>query len=454
MGDGQTITKKKKDFISLDNKGNPWKGSLPELKRWWVQRFVRKLKICLFILVLAGFLLGLPPVQALSEDQQLVVEAWSLVNQSYVDPTFEGIPWRRLRQKALEQPISSREGAYEAIDAMLAPIGDPFTRFLRPEQLKALRDSTKGCISGVGLQLGINDGETAVWVLSSLEGSPAAAAGIRPGSVVLAVEGNSVKNLGLKGVAEALRGPSGTVVDIDLEAPDGGRQSLSLERRIVDLRPVHIRRLREDGHTYGLLQINQFTTEVPELVSTALAELQSKCIEGLILDLRNNPGGLVTSGLKVGDALLDAQPLVTIRDRNGIVETVTADDGMLYDGPLVVLINSSTASASEILAGALKDNERAEVLGRPTFGKGLIQTLIPLSDGSGLAVTVARYVTPDGYDIQKAGIAPNQVLVAATREVLEVLEDESQDPWLGRAMVNLQNQLHRHEKHVSRMART
>ncbi len=417
----------------------------------WAQCGVGRLRICLFILILAGFLWGTPATQALSEDQQLVLEAWSLVNQSYVDPQFEGIPWRRLRQEALERPIPSRERAYEAIETMLVPLGDPFTRFLRPEQFKALTDSTAGSISGVGLQLGINEGETVVRVLSSLEGSPAAAAGIQPGSVVLAVEGNSVEDLGLEGVSAALRGPSGTIVDLDLEAPDGGRQSLSLKRRTVDLRPVRSRRLREDGHTYGLLQVRQFTTKAPELVGTALTELQNKCIEGLILDLRNNPGGLVNSGLTVGDALLDAQPLVSIRDRNGILDTITTNAGTLYDGPMVVLVNSGTASASEILAGALQDNRRAEVMGRPTFGKGLIQTLIPLNDGSGLAVTVARYVTPGGQDIQSTGITPNQVLAASTQEMPE---GDSQDPWLGRAMVALQNQLHRHEKHIERTAMT
>ena len=417
----------------------------------WAQCGVGRLRICLFILILAGFLWGAPATQALSEDQQLVLEAWSLVNQSYVDPEFEGIPWRRLRQEALERPIPSRERAYEAIETMLVPLGDPFTRFLRPEQFKALTDSTAGSISGVGLQLGINEGETVVRVLSSLEGSPAAAAGIQPGSVVLAVEGNSVEDLGLEGVSAALRGPSGTIVDLDLEAPDGGRQSLSLKRRTVDLRPVRSRRLREDGHTYGLLQVRQFTTKAPELVGTALTELQNKCIEGLILDLRNNPGGLVNSGLTVGDALLDAQPLVSIRDRNGILDTITTNAGTLYDGPMVVLVNSGTASASEILAGALQDNRRAEVMGRPTFGKGLIQTLIPLNDGSGLAVTVARYVTPGGQDIQSTGIMPNQVLAASTQEMPE---GDSQDPWLGRAMVALQNQLHRHEKHIERTAMT
>lgn len=418
---------------------------------WWAQGGVRKFRFCLSIVILAGFLLGAPAVQALSEDQQLVVDAWSFVNQSYVDPAFEGIPWRRLRQKALERPIPSRERAYEAIETMLEPIGDPFTRFLRPDQFKALTDSTAGSISGVGLQLGISEGETAVQVISSLDGSPAAAAEIQPGSVVLAVEGDSVEDLGLEGVAAALRGPSGTVVDIELAAPDGQHQSLSLTRRTVDLRPVRSRRLREDGHTYGLLQIRQFTTKVPELVSAALAELQNKCVEGLILDLRNNPGGLVSSGLKVGNSLLDAQPLVSIRDRNGIMDTITTDAGALYDGPIVVLVNSGTASASEILAGALQDDGRAEVLGRPTFGKGLIQTLIPLNDGSGLAVTVARYVTPAGNDIQSAGIMPNQVLAALTQEIPE---EDSQDPWLERAMVALQNQLHRHEKHIERTAMT
>ena len=417
----------------------------------WAQYGVRKFRFCLSIVILAGLLLWAPAVQALSEDQQLVVDAWSFVNQSYVDPTFEGVPWRRLRQKALEQPISSRESAYGAIETMLEPLGDPFTRFLRPEQFKALTDSTAGSISGVGLQLGINEGETAVQVISSLEGSPAAAAEVQPGSVILMVEGSSVEDLGLEGVAAALRGPSGTVVDVELVAPDGERQSLSLERRTMDLRPVRSRRLREDGHTYGLLQIRQFTTTVPDLVSAALAELQNKCIEGLVLDLRNNPGGLVGSGLQVGHSLLDDQPLVRIRDRNGIVDTITADVGTLYDGPMVVLVNSGTASASEILAGALQDDGRAEVLGRPTFGKGLIQTLIPLSDGSGLAVTVARYVTPAGRDIQNTGITPDQMLAASRREAPE---EDGQDPWLERAMVALQNQLHRHEKHIERTAMT
>ena len=417
----------------------------------WGQGGVRKLRICLSIVILAGVLLWAPAVQALSEDQQLVVDAWSFVNQSYVDPTFEGVPWRRLRQKALERPILSRESAYEAVEAMLEPLGDPFTRFLRPDQFKALTDSTAGSISGVGLQLGINEGETQVQVIASLDGSPAAAAEIQPGSVILAVEDDSVEDLGLEGVAAALRGPSGTVVTIELIAPDGERQSLTLERRTVDLRPVRSRRLREDGHTYGLLQIRQFTTTVPELVSAALEELQNKCVEGLILDLRNNPGGLVSSGMEVGNSLLDAQPLVSIRDRNGITDTITTDAGTLYEGPMVVLVNSGTASASEILAGALQDDGRAEVLGRPTFGKGLIQTLIPLNDGSGLAVTVARYVTPAGNDIQNTGITPNQVLASLTQEAPE---DDSQDPWLGRAMVALQNQLHRDEKHIERTAMT
>ncbi len=415
----------------------------------WAKGVVHTLGICLVAMMVAGFLLSPPAAQALSEDQRLIVEAWSLVNQSYVNPAFDRTPWRRARQEALEKSITSRESAYGAIETMVEAIGDPFTRFLRPDAFQALKDSTEGAICGVGLQLGISEGETVVRVISVLEGSPAARSGIQGGSVVFAVDGDPATNLGLEGVAAALRGPSGTTVEVDLENPDGEHQHVFIERGTVNLRPVLRRRLRENGHTYGLLQIQQFTKKVPELVATALEDLQNKNIEGLIIDLRNNPGGLVSSGLAVGDALLDGQPIVKILDRNGITETITAAPGTIYQGPMVVLVNSGTASASEILAAALQDSHRAEVMGRPTFGKGLMQSLVPLSDGSGLAVTVARYLTPSDHDIQDSGITPDQVL-AATTETMP--EEEAMDPWLDRAMLALQKQLPSDEKHIERRA--
>jgi carboxyl-terminal processing protease len=183
-----------------------------------------------------------------------------------------------------------------------------------------------------------------------------------------------------------------------------------LERRNVDLRPVRTRRLRSDTHTLGHLRITQFSEGVPKQVQEALQELTDKGVEGVVLDLRNNSGGLVSGGLAVADAFLDQEPIVETRNRDGIADPIQSNPSTLYDGPMVTLVNAGTASASEILAGALQDNDRSLLLGSETFGKGLIQTLTNLSDGSGLAVTVAGYVTPSGRDIQGQGITPDRLL--------------------------------------------
>mgnify|MGYP003308286659 FL=1 len=217
-------------------------------------------------------------------------------------------------------------------------------------------------------------------------------------------------DLGLEGTVAALRGDVGSQVVLTLDNGSGETNELTLERRSVDLRPVRTRRLRSGSHTLGYLRITQFSEGVPEQVKEALTELQNKEIEGLVLDLRNNSGGLVSAGLAVADDFLSGGAIVETRNREGINDTIQASLQTVYDGPMVTLVNGGTASASEILAGALQDNERATLLGGQTFGKGLIQTLTNLSDGSGLAVTVAGYVTPSGRDIQGEGIAPDRGL--------------------------------------------
>ena len=367
----------------------------------------------LFVLIL-GLLVVLwtpQPVHALSDAQQLVVDSWRLVNQGYFDPDhLDAVHWRRQRQKALEKTIESSEDAYSAIEIMLSKLDDPYTRLLRPEDYTALKNSTSGNLSGVGLQLGPGEGADQVVVISALEGSPAAEAELTSGTKVLAVDGRSATALGLEGTANALRGDIGTQVVLTLADEAGDSTEVTLERRSVDLRPVRTRRLRSGEHTFGYLRITQFTDGVPEQVQQALEELQDKSIEGLVLDLRNNSGGLVSSGLAVADDLLSGGTIVETRNREGISDAIPAGLDTLYDGPMLTLVNGGTASASEILAGALQDNGRSTLLGSQTFGKGLIQTLTNLSDGSGLAVTVAGYVTPSGRDIQGEGIVPDRRL--------------------------------------------
>ena len=396
--------------------------------------FLRSLSTAGFALLVwgLGLWLGLAsPAAALSDAQQIVVEAWRLVNQSYVDPQrFEAVHWKRLRQKTLERPISTSGGAYDAIDTMLAPLGDPYTRLLRPVDYGSLMANTKGTVSGVGLQLALRSADERIVVIAPLEGSPAAEAGIVSGTAVLAVNGIDTGALGLEGTANDLRGQDGSRVLVLLQEPNGRRRELELQRRQVNLQPVRSKAIRHQGHLLGYLRITQFSEPVPEQVRLALQGSDFAHIEGLILDLRNNSGGLVNAGVAVANALLDSQPIVETESRDGIRTPLQASAGQLYGGPMLTLVNGGTASASEILAGALQDNGRSALLGGRTFGKGLIQTLIPLGDGSGLAVTVARYLTPSGRDIQNLGIEPDGPLAAP--EPLNPGGD--QDSWLEQAL--------------------
>ena len=387
----------------------------------------------LLILQLSG------PALALTDDQTLVVDVWRLVNESYVDSSFSGLPWRRLRQKALEKTISNRVDAYDAIDAMLAPLDDPYTRLLRPESYGQLEAATKGTVSGIGLQLGINHDTGSVVVIAPVEDSPAAEAGLVDGTLLRSINGQATSELGLDGSAALLRGDSGSSVHLEVTLPDGEEQSLDLERRAIDLRPVRSRRLRSGDHTLGYLRINQFSEPVPEAVQEALADLEAKGIEGLVLDLRNNTGGLVSAGLAVADDFLAGDVIVETQDRNGINEQRPANSGRLFDGPMLTLINGGTASASEILAGALQDNGRSQLLGSTSFGKGEIQTLLPLGDGSGLAVTVARYLTPNGRAIQGQGLEPDEPLSSTEPSGSSIGSDD--DAWLRSAEEALIKQL-------------
>jgi carboxyl-terminal processing protease len=287
------------------------------------------------------------------------------------------------------------------------------------------------------MQLGLAEGNHGIVVIAPLDDSPAAEAGIAAGWQVVAVNGQDAAGLGLEGTVAVLRGKPGTEVLLRLRPPAEPEREVVLRRRKVDLRPVRVRRLTVQGHHLGLLRITQFSEPVPEEVRQALAALSGAAgeppVEGLLLDLRNNPGGLVSAGVAVADAFLDNAAIVVTRERNGISAPLQAGGGQLFGGPMLTLVNGGTASASEILAGALQDAERSFLAGSRTFGKGLIQSLLPLGDGSGLAITVARYVTPRGRDIQDQGIEPDLELQAPEpRE-----PGGREDAWLQQAAARL-----------------
>jgi len=236
------------------------------------------------IIVFSINLLLIERVDALSDSRQLVLDAWTLVNEGFYDPEkFDEIQWKRIRQKTLQKQIETSEEAYSAIEDMLSPLADPYTRVLRPKDYDLLKSSNFGSeINGVGLQLGVDNEDNKVKVISTLGGSPAEEAGIVSGDLIETVDGISSEKLGLGGTASKLRGESGTKVLVEISSESGEIREIDLERRSVDLRPVRTKRLRDDSHTIGYLRITQFSESVPKKVEEALQELKEKEVEGLI----------------------------------------------------------------------------------------------------------------------------------------------------------------------------
>jgi carboxyl-terminal processing protease len=371
------------------------------------------------------FALWTQPAAALTEEQKLVSEAWRIVNRTYLDDTFNQQNWAAVRQKILKQPLKDKESAYVAIEQMFASLDDPFTRFLKPEQYRSLQVTTSGELTGVGLQIALTKtGE--LEVVAPIAGSPAEKAGIRSHDRIVQINGISTAEITLDEAAARMRGAIGSSVSLLLER-DGDSTEIQLVRDRIALNPV-VAQLRSaaQGVPIGYIRLSQFNANAVAELAHAIARLEKQGADAYILDLRNNPGGLLQAGIEIARLWLDAGTVVYTVNRQGIQGSFEAFGPALTHDPLVVLVNQGSASASEILAGALQDNGRAQLVGEKTFGKGLIQSLFNLSDGSGLAVTVAKYETPNHTDIHKLGITPDRVvpLEAITREQVGTETDQ------------------------------
>lgn len=352
------------------------------------------------------------PALAFTGEQQLFNEAWQVVSQSYVDNSFNHQDWRAMRKEILAQPLNDSQQTYAAIQKMLRSLDDPFTRFLPPAQYQSLQTSTAGELTGVGLQI-TRDSETEpLEVISPIEGSPAAAADLHPADQILQIDQTQTKDLTLDQAAELMRGPVGSKVTLKVRRPNPDQiLEVGLTRDRIAINPVKSElKVQPDGSRVGYIRLRQFNANATREMETAIRDLQRQDVTGYILDLRNNPGGLLQAGVEIARLWLDPGPIVYTVDRQGIQGSFDAQASALTHAPLVVLVNRGSASASEILAGALQDTGRAQLIGEQTFGKGSIQSLFDLSDGSGLAVTIARYETPNHRNINKVGIKPDQIV--------------------------------------------
>ncbi len=364
------------------------------------------------IFSLAGsFCVWIPTAAAFTSEQKLVLQSWRIVNQSYLDDTFNHQNWWFLRQKFLKKPIYKSEDAYNAIEEMLATLDEPFTRLLRPEQYRSLKVSTSGELSGVGLQINIAPETKHLEVVAPIAGSPAAEAGIESHDWIVQIDGQDTSDLTLDEAAQRMRGRAGTKVTLLIYSEgDEGSREIELIRDRIALNSVMAKLDDTHASPIGYVRLSQFSAHAAQELNQAIAKLDQQNASAYILDLRNNPGGLLQAGIEIARLWLNEGTIVYTVNRQGTLGSFEANDSAVTDKPLVILVNQGTASASEILAGALQDNGRGQLVGEKTFGKGLIQSLFELADGSGLAVTVAKYETPDHKDIHKLGIVPDRIV--------------------------------------------
>ncbi|AMA10469.1 carboxyl-terminal protease [Picosynechococcus sp. PCC 8807] len=367
--------------------------------------------LCSLLLVLVLVFGPMERAIAFTDEQDLLLQAWRYVSQAYVDETFNHQNWWLIRQKFLKRPLKTRDEAYEAVGEMLALLDDPYTRLLRPEQYRSLKVSTSGELSGVGLQINVNPEVDVLEVILPLPGSPAEAAGIEAKDQILAIDGIDTRNIGLEEAAARMRGKKGSTVSLTVKSPKTDTvRTVKVTRDTIALNPVYDKLDEKNGEKVGYIRLNQFSANAKTEIIKSLNQLQKQGADRYVLDLRNNPGGLLQAGIEIARLWLDQETIVYTVNRQGIFESYSAVGQPFTDAPLVVLVNQATASASEILAGALQDNGRAVLVGEKTFGKGLIQSLFELPDGAGMAVTVAKYETPLHHDINKLGIMPDEVV--------------------------------------------
>ncbi|WP_019504598.1 carboxyl-terminal processing protease CtpA [Pleurocapsa sp. PCC 7319] len=374
---------------------------------------VFSIALLVFFWVASSFWYFIPEAQAFTEEQKLLLQSWRIVNQSYLDETFNHQNWWKVREQFIKNPLRDREETYAVIEEMLAGLDDPFTRLLRPEQYHSLQVNTSGELSGVGLQINVNPETKLIEVISPLAGSPAEAAGIEPKDSILEIDGVDTQTLTLDEAAARMRGTVGTKVSLRVQSgrdENAQPRTVSLIRDRISLNPVVTALDTTTNNKVGYIRLNQFSANAADEIAQGVNRLEQQGAEAYILDLRNNPGGLLQAGVEIARMWLDSSTIVYTVNRQGALGSFDSTDDILTDDPLIVLVNQGTASASEILAGALQDNHRALLVGEKTFGKGLIQSLFELPDGSGLAVTVAKYETPSHKDINKLGIMPDNVV--------------------------------------------
>lgn len=365
------------------------------------------------LFVSAALTLNAPPAAVASDynsmtaEQRTVAEAWRLVDYSFIDRSFNGQDWFKLREVNVSKKYKNMEEAQSAIAAMIGNLGDKYTRYLSPSKYQSLVDAATGTLAGVGVEISTNkEGRV---IASDVEPtSPAKEAGIEPKDIFVEVDGSKFDATSTPDdVAIRLRGPEGSKVGVVMER-DGKTLDYIVTRKSIKITSVRSYMANVGGvGKVGVIRVKSFSGTTADSVNAELDALKKKGAKAIALDLRGDPGGLLPGGVDTASLFLDAnKPVVFVVNNKGVVDAQsTYKVGVDLETPLAIYVDKATASAAEVFTAALQENGRATVVGEQTFGKGIVQTIKPMSnEQGGIAVTVAKYETPQHNDINKRGI--------------------------------------------------
>ena len=403
-----------------------------------IKQILKRLSIFIMIFILFAITNVSNPAMAVTP-QGLYDKAWRLINTKYVDETQNQQNWERWRHK-YDNVITDEEDAYVAISTMVDSLGDVYTKFLTPKEYKEESENIQGSLKGIGVQIGVREGK--LLIIAPLEDTPGERAGLKSEDEILEINGKSTKGITVEAAAEKIRGPEGTIVKLLIKRKGEEPKTYAVERANIELKSVSTKapKIGKIDDNIGYIRLSSFLSRnAAQEFQAALKKYQNK--DGIIVDLRSNPGGLLTNAVYIADMFLSSKVIVSTVDRDGYKDTQNSLSQVITKQPVVVLINGGSASASEILSGALKDNKRAIIVGKKSFGKGLVQEINKLPDGSALHITIQKYLTPNGTDIHKKGIAPDYV-VDITEEDIKA----NKDPQIEKACEVLQQQIGKYAK--------
>ena len=372
----------------------------------------RFLKICLSIAVFSSPSFSFQASSSTlvtNNPKEIIDQAWQIIYRDFLDYSgkYKAEDWIKLRKEILSTKYLDKEEAYIVIKDMLTKLDDPYTRFLDPKEFNEMRIDTTGELMGVGIQISLDEVTNEIVVVSPIEGTPAYFAGVKSKDVIVSIDGNSIKGLSIDSTVKLIRGKKGTRVILGL-IREGKPLKVSLIRDRIEINVVESRINNTTlGMKIGYLRLKQFNAKSPKEMSLSINKLEKQKPFGYVLDLRGNPGGLLEASIEIARQWINTGIIVSTKTKDGIKDIRKGKRRALTNRPVVVLIDEGSASASEILSGAIKENNRGILVGKKTFGKGLVQSVRSLSDGSGLTVTVAKYLTPSGKDINENGIKPD-----------------------------------------------